>query len=142
MTSFWPFRNFGLKVLSVAIAVLLWMVVSGEQVVERGLRVPLELQRVPPGLEVKGDFPTTVDVRVRGSSGTLNRVTVSEVVVVLDLSGTTPGRKVFQLSPEQGRAPFGVDVVQIIPDTIAMTFVEKVSPQPPASPTAHPKPTP
>ena len=42
----WPFRHFGLKLLSVALAVLLWMVVSGEETVERGLRDPLGLRRV------------------------------------------------------------------------------------------------
>ena len=32
----WPFGHFGLKVLSVGLAVMLWMVVSGEETVERG----------------------------------------------------------------------------------------------------------
>ena len=50
------------------------MIVSGEETVERGLRVPLELQQVPAGLELRGDVPTTVDVRVRGGSGALSRV--------------------------------------------------------------------
>ena len=45
------------------------MVVSGEETVERGLRVPLELQQFPAGLELQGEVPTTVDVRVRGASG-------------------------------------------------------------------------
>ena len=47
----WPFRHFWLKVLSVGVAVLLWMVVSGEEIVERGLRVPLELQQVPANID-------------------------------------------------------------------------------------------
>jgi hypothetical protein len=112
------------------------MVVAGEQVVERGLRVPLELQRVPPGLELQGEFPTTIDVRVRGSSGSLSRMSAGDLVVVLDLSGTTPGRSLFHLSPAQVRAPFGVDVVQVIPETVVMTFIEKApgpAPNPPAA---------
>ena len=47
MRRMWPFRHFGLKLMSVALAVLLWMTVSGEETVERGLRVPLELQQFP-----------------------------------------------------------------------------------------------
>src|SRR5207302_56403 len=42
---FWPFGHLGLKLLSFGLALLLWMVVSGEETVERGLRVPLELQQ-------------------------------------------------------------------------------------------------
>src|SRR6185295_17600193 len=43
----WGFSHLGLKLLSFGMALLLWMVVSGEETVERGLRVPLELQQVP-----------------------------------------------------------------------------------------------
>jgi hypothetical protein len=140
VTTFWPFRHLGLKLLSVGLAVLLWMVVSGEQVVERGLRVPLELQRVPSGLELQGDFPTTVDVRVRGSSGALSRMAAGDVVAVLDLSGTEPGHRMFHLSPAQVRAPFGVDVVQVIPETVMMTFTARAAGQAPAPAAPNGKP--
>jgi YbbR domain-containing protein len=118
----WPFRHLGLKVLSVALGVSLWFVVSGEETVERGLRVPLELQQFPPDLELQGDPPTTVDVRVRGSSGTLARVGPGDIVAVLDLHGASAGRRLFHVTPEQVRSPFGVDVVQVNPTTVALSF--------------------
>ena len=67
--AFFPFRNVGLKFLSICIATLLWLVVAGDRVVERALRVPVEFQNLPQGLEIVGDPPETVDVRLRGSSG-------------------------------------------------------------------------
>src|SRR5207249_9846766 len=85
MKRLWPFRNFGLKLLSVGIGVLLWISVSGEEIVERGLRAPLELQQFPSGLEIQGEVPSTVDVRVRGTAGALSRVTAGDIVAVLDL---------------------------------------------------------
>ena len=36
------------------IGTLLWISVSGEETVERGLRAPLELQQFPQGLEIQG----------------------------------------------------------------------------------------
>jgi YbbR domain-containing protein len=122
MSAIWPFRHFGLKLTSVAIAVLLWMTVSGEETVERGLRVPLEFQQFPPGLEIQGEAPSTVDVRVRGTSGTLSRVSAGEIVAVLNLNGARPGNRLFSLTPEQVRSPFGVDVVQVSPTTVALAF--------------------
>ena len=50
----WPFGHFGLKAVSVGLAIALWIAVAGEETVERGLRVPLELQQFPPGLELQG----------------------------------------------------------------------------------------
>ncbi|PYR03152.1 MAG: hypothetical protein DMF97_02605 [Acidobacteria bacterium] len=122
MTRPWPFRHLGLKLLSVVLAVLLWMTVSGEETVERGLRVPLELQQFPAGLEIMGDVPATVDVRIRGGMGVLGRLGVGDVVAMLDLRNARPGQRLFTVTPEQVRKPFGVEVVQILPSAVAMTF--------------------
>jgi YbbR domain-containing protein len=120
--SIWPFRHIGLKALSLGLATLLWMVVAGEETVERRLLVPLELQQFPAGLELLGEPPTVVDVRVRGSSGTVARMSPGDLVAVLDLRSARPGRRLFQLTPENVRTPFGVEVIQVTPPTIAMLF--------------------
>src|SRR5512132_1807092 len=142
MATIWPFRHLGLKALSVVLALLLWMIVSGEETVERGLRVPLELQQVPAGLELLGEVPATVDVRVRGASGTLSRVGTGDVVAVLDLRGAREGRRLFPLTPEQMRVPFGVEVVQVSPSAVAMAFERSASRQLPVVPAVdgHPAP--
>ena len=72
-------HHFGLKFVSIALAALLWVAVSGEQTVERALRIPLEFTNLPAQLEVVGDAPTVIDVRVRGSSGALNRISTGEL---------------------------------------------------------------
>ena len=125
----WPFRHIGLKLLSVALAVLLWMVVAGEETVERGLSVPLELQQFPASLELETKPPSTVDVRVRGDSGALSRLTPVDIVAVLDLRGARIGQRLFHLTPEQVRVPFGVEVVQVTPATIALTFENSLTKQ-------------
>ncbi|HEY3042643.1 MAG TPA: CdaR family protein [Vicinamibacterales bacterium] len=140
MRAIWPFRHIGLKLLSVAIAVLLWMVIAGEETVERGLRVPLELQQFPPGLELLGDVPTTADVRVRGASGTLSRVSPGDIVAVLDLRGARAGERLFHLTPEQVRAPFGVEVIQVTPPTVAVAFEKSASKNVPIKPAIDGKP--
>jgi YbbR domain-containing protein len=118
-----PFRHLGLKALSVAIAVLLWLSVSGEQIVERSLRIPLELQNAPERLELVGDLPpATVDARVRGTSGVLSHLSAGDVVAVLDLSTARAGRRYFQLSVEDVRAPFGIEVTQVSPPTVELQF--------------------
>lgn len=117
-----PFRNPGLKALSVALAVLLWLAISRDQLVERSLRVPLEYQNIPEGLEIVGDPPGTVDVRVRGASGTLGRLDSGEVVAVLDLQAARAGQRLFHLLTDQVRSPFGIEVAQISPPTVSLEF--------------------
>ncbi len=117
-----PFRHLGLKALSVAIAVLLWLSVSGEQIVERSLRVPLELQNIPDKLDLVDIPPATVDVRVRGTSGLLSHLAPGDIVAVLDLSAARAGRRLFPLTPDRVHGPSGVDVAQISPSTIGLEF--------------------
>jgi len=115
-----PFRNLGLKFLAVGLATLLWLTVLGEHVVERGLRVPLEFRNIPAALEIMGDPPASVDVRVRGTSGLLSRLQPGEVVAVLDLGSARPGSRLFHLRTDQVQAPYGVEVAQVVPATVAL----------------------
>ncbi len=138
----WPFRHLGLKLLSLGLAVLLWTAVAGEEIVERGLRVPLELQQMPGGVELTGEVPTAVDVRVRGASGALSRVAPGDIVAVLDLRGARPGRRLFPLTPDQVRAPFGVEIVQVMPSAVAMAFEASATRMVPVLPSVDGRPAP
>ena len=117
-----PFQNLALKVVSVVLAALLWLIVSGEQTVERVLRIPLEYTNIPEQLELVGETPTVVDVRVRGSSGTLGRLSAGELAAVLDVRTPRPGQRLYHLTGSEVRAPFGVEVVQVTPSSIGLLF--------------------
>jgi YbbR domain-containing protein len=121
---------------------LLWLVVAGEETVERGLRVPLELQQFPAGLELRGDSPMFVDVRVRGASGTLSRMSSDDLIAMIDLRNARPGLRLFQLSMEQVRTPFGVEVVQVTPASIALTFEHTKTRMVPVNPSWEGTPAP
>jgi YbbR domain-containing protein len=116
------FRRLGLKILSVALATLVWVLVSGEQIVERALRIPLEFVNLPAHMELVGEAPNVVDVRVRGSSGALGRIAAGELVAVLDLGEARVGPRLFHLTTANIRAPFGIDVVQVTPSNLSITF--------------------
>jgi YbbR domain-containing protein len=130
------------KIWSIVLAVMLWMVVSGEETVERGLRVPLELQQFPAGLELQTDAPSLVDVRVRGASGTLSRMGPGDIVAVLDLRAARAGRRLYQITPEQVRAPYGVQIVQVIPPSVALVFEDSVTKPLPVSAEVEGSPAP
>ena len=115
-----PFRNPGLKIMALLLATGLWFVVAGEQNVERTLRVPLEFRNKPVNLEVLGDPPTTVDIRVVGSSALLSRIDAGEVVAVLDLETARPGSRLVHVRTDEIRVPYGVDVMQVTPSTIGL----------------------
>jgi YbbR domain-containing protein len=120
--SYNPFGHLGLKVISLTIAILLWLAVAGNQIVERGLRVPLEIQNLPEKLELVDQLPEFVDVRVRGDSSKLASLGPGDVVAVIDVHSAKTGRRLFNLVPEQVRAPFGIEVSQVVPPTLTLSF--------------------
>lgn len=115
-------RNLGLKLISIGIASMLWLVVAGERVVERVLRAPVELLNLPDGLEIVSNPPDTVEVRVRGSSGTFSRLAPGDVAAVLDLRTVRTGRRLFHLTPGLVTTPYGLEAVQVSPPTLTMEF--------------------
>lgn len=121
-----PFRNIGLKFLSICIAALLWLVVAGDRVVERAVRVPVEFQNLPQGLEIVGEPPEDVDVRLRGSSGALGRLGPGDLSAVIDVRHARPGRRLFHLTPSEINVPYGIDVVQVAPATLPIGFENSI----------------
>jgi YbbR domain-containing protein len=115
-------RRLGLMLVSAVLAAGLWLLVAGEQTVERTMRVPLEFTNLPAHLEVTGDAEDTVDVRVRGASAPLGRLASGDLLAVLDLRQARPGQRLFHLQSGDVRGPFGVEVVQVAPSSVAMTF--------------------
>ena len=116
------FRDLGLKVFATALAVLLWLAVAGDPIAERGMRVPLEFENVPDSMEILGSPPETVAVRLRGSSAVLRRLETGDVAAIIDLGSERPGNRLFDMTADQVRAPFGVEVTQVIPSTVSLTI--------------------
>jgi YbbR domain-containing protein len=122
----WP-----LKLLSLFLAVLLWLPISGEKTSEMGLRVPLELQNVPADLELVADLASAVEVRLRASPRIIHRLGPSDVSIQLDLRGVTEGEHIFHLTDRTIRRPFGVTIVKISPSVLTIKLdrtVDKVVP--------------
>jgi YbbR domain-containing protein len=137
-----PFRHLGLKFLALALATLLWLTVAGEHLVERGMRVPLEFRNKPPELEIVGDPPTAVDVRLSGSSALLSRLDPGEIVAVLDLGTARTGPRLFHLQPNEVRVPYGVRVDQVLPPTISLELERSSRRTIPINPAVEGEPAP
>ena len=110
-----PFRHLGLKILSIALAGAIWLTVGDQRAVERTMRVPLEYHNMPANLELMSSPPDTVEVRLRGPSGTIGRLLPGEVVAVLDLTAARSGTRLFHMLADEVRVPYGVGVSQVTP---------------------------
>jgi YbbR domain-containing protein len=127
-------RRLALMLVSVMLSTGLWLLVAGDQTVERTMRIPLEFTNLPAHLELAGDALETVDVRVRGASASLSALTTGDLMAVLDLRQARPGQRLFHLQGSDVRAPLSVEIVQVQPSTVAMTFESSETKIVPVSP--------
>jgi len=125
------FANAGLKLLALAISFLLWATYTSEPFAEVGFQVPIEFTTMPSQLEISGDVPTSVHVRVRGRSALLRRMIPADLNLRIDLKDGKEGTTTLRLAPQMVGAPYGATVVQVSPSEIHVTLVPRQGAAPP-----------
>jgi YbbR domain-containing protein len=128
-------EDWSLKLLSLAIALVLWLVVTGQnQPVTAHLNVPLNFIR-PPSLEISNDPPRTVDVMLTGSRNKLDDLTSLDLVATVDISDQRAGERVLRLADKaQILLPQGVKVDGFQPSAIPVRLEQIVERQVPIEP--------
>jgi YbbR domain-containing protein len=126
------FANAGMKLVALAISFLLWATYTSEPFAEVGFQVPLEFTSMPSQLEITGDVPIAVRVRVRGRSALLRRMVAADLSLRMDLKNSQEGTTLLGITPQMVGAPFGATVVQVSPSQIRVTLVPRHPPAPSA----------
>jgi YbbR domain-containing protein len=121
----WVLSNWGLKLLALAISFLLWTTYTSAPPAEMGYLVPLEFNNISRELEISGDVPTQVRVRLRGRSALLRRLTPADLGITVDLGGRPAGETLIQLTPEQMATPYGATVVRLTPSQVRVLLVPR-----------------
>jgi hypothetical protein len=119
------FRNLGLKLLALAIALAAWFALSGqrrERISERSYRIPLSLVNVPARTVVASPLPAGVEVRVRGSFTALRQLAPEKLEAVIDLLSGRPGERIHRFEPEDINVPPEVEVIEIAPAEVRVVL--------------------
>jgi len=127
-------KNLPFKLVSLAIAILLWWSVGRDQPIEIPMTVPVEFQNAPVNLEINSDYPFQARLTLRGPQGLLQRLNPSEVHAVIDLQQAAPGERTFDLSRKDIHVPRNVSVVQIMPAQFHINFDHSVARTVPVQP--------
>lgn len=127
-------RHWELKLLALAFSTALWFFVMTSEKSDLILSAAVELDQVPPGLEVVGQRPDSVDVHVHGLRGALARLSPDAIKAHLSLAGAHPGEVTLRLLPEQVAVPPGITVLRVSPSRILVVLGAAASPRPQAIP--------
>lgn len=134
-------EDWSLKLLSLAIAIVLWLLVTGQnQPVTAHVNVQLNFIR-PQSLEISNDPPRTVDVMLTGSRNKLDDLTSLDLVATVDISDQRSGERVLRLADKAViTLPQGIKVDGFQPSAIPIRLEEIVERQIPVEAKLEGKP--
>jgi hypothetical protein len=123
----WAFRNTGWKLLSLSLAMLVWIAIYREPEMTTVLPAPVQFKNIPQALEISSEIVESVDLETHGPAGLLRNLSEKRVSVVLDFSGVhDPGERTFTIDRTNTNLPRGVDLVRVIPSQLRFTFETSV----------------
>ncbi len=108
-------RDWQLKLLSIALAIGLWLFVGSAQRTEIALSVPIEYVGLDGPLVLDGSREENVEVQVQASRWAAERLSPASVRVRVDVSRLREGANLVHLQAEGVEAPRGVQVTRVAP---------------------------
>ncbi len=116
-------HNIGWKLLSLGVAVLIWILVASEPELSTLRTVPVEYKGAPDDLEVSSEVRENVTIETRGPAGRLRDMPDARAAVVLDFSSVhEPGVRTFDIDARNVSLPRGIQLVRVIPAQLTFTF--------------------
>lgn len=128
----WRFltHNLWAKGMAVALAAVLWVALAGQQSSEISMTIPVEYQQIAPHIELRGDVPREVNIRLRGSQLALEALRSRQVRARVSLAQVREGINYFLLTRNQIDLPAGIDLTEIRPALLLIEVQKKESPPP------------
>lgn len=119
-------ENLSYKMVSLFIAVILWITILGRRDFVVAKKVEVEIVP-PPGYSVTFQSVGEIKVRVSGPRTALRRFIENSAtqVVTLDLSQKAPGRYEVEIPRSRVDVPFGVRLVSLSPEKIEVQVERK-----------------
>src|SRR5262244_1876639 len=115
-------HNFSLKVLSLFLAVGLWFVVKRVPRAEVDLTVPIEFHHFPDNLEIASSSIPDAQLRIGGPERAIRQLRSTDVHLEVDLRETKVGERTFDLMEQRVRMPRDLQVLQIVPGQVHLSF--------------------
>jgi len=122
-------QNFWWKLLSLALAVLIWCLVATEGDMSTFATARIEFKNLPANLEVASEPPSTVTLELTGPSAELRGLGNGgqHPEVVLDMSNMTPGQHTFPIGENNVKLTRGVHILLANPSQVRFEFEPRLT---------------
>ncbi|HLW72367.1 MAG TPA: CdaR family protein [Candidatus Binataceae bacterium] len=114
-------RNTGLRVISLMMAIGLWLFVNaGERNAQQSFTVPISYRGLPPHFMIADPHPTSVSIEVSGPRTLLSLIQPNRLTLRLNLAGAGVGQMMFKIGPDSFNVLRKTTVVSVSPSQIVL----------------------
>lgn len=115
--------NIGWKLLSLGVAVFLWVALVGSPEITKAVSASVEFKNTPKDIEISSEIPEKVRLDIQGPSSRIRDFNLDNAAVVLDLSLITQaGEKTFPIGQANVKLPSGIVLLRAIPSELRLSF--------------------
>jgi YbbR domain-containing protein len=117
----------GLRMISLALAIGLWIFVNaGQHGALETFQVAVSYRDLPPGFILTTPHPEFIKIQVSGPRTLLSIIDPAHLTLRLDLTGVGIGQASFKISPDAFPVPRHTEVTSIVPSQIVLDIDKNV----------------
>jgi YbbR domain-containing protein len=114
-------QNLGLRIISLLLAISLWVFVNaGQHSSVKSFNIPISYRGLPPDFIITNQHPDFIKIQLSGPQTLLSLVDPSRLTLRFDLSGVGVGQASFKVGPDSFNVPRGTAVTSILPSQLVL----------------------
>ena len=118
-------RNWHIKLISIALAFVLWVYVENLKEIEHSYTVLVEIRNIPAEHMVSNELPIHVNVILKGNERNLQQIEGSNIKAYVDIKNTTEGERRGIVKIDKNGIPTRVSIKEINPRAVDIK-IEKI----------------
>ncbi|BCS87673.1 CdaR family protein [Pseudodesulfovibrio sediminis] len=114
-------------ILSIALAVFTWFLVTGREVVETWVDMPVVMTNPPEGLIIGDGLVDKIQVRLRGPKGLVGNLSSQNLVYKLDVSHLKIGERIVEIDTSRIPLSSTYEIIEVKPNRLKLTVDRRIS---------------
>lgn len=120
-------KNWQTVLLSIALAVFTWFLVTGREVVETWVDMPVVMTNPPEGLIIEDGLVDKIQVRLRGPKGLVGNLPSQNLVYPINVSNLKIGEQVVDIDPAKIPLSSTYEIIEVRPNRLRLTVDRRIS---------------
>jgi len=120
-------KNWQTAILALALAVFTWFLVTGREVVESWVDMPVVMTNPPEGLIIEDGLVDKIQVRLRGPKGLVGNLATQNTPYHVDVSNLKIGMQVVDIDASNIPLPSTYEIIEVKPNRLKLTVDRRIS---------------